>query len=89
MTNKTYFTLPVVAKRLGLHRTTLLRLEQRGVVPKAKWATRPFNGRIYTEEDIKATEKALDEYMKRKPGGKDGVQVDDNDVINPELLREE
>jgi hypothetical protein len=75
-----YFTLPQVAKRLELHRTTLLRMEQRGVIPKAKWTVRPFKGRVYTEADIKAIEKALEEYFNSHRPNDGGM------IIDPELV---
>jgi predicted DNA-binding transcriptional regulator AlpA len=75
-----YFTLPQVAERVKLHRTTLLRMEQRGVIPKAKWATKPFRARVYTEADIVALQRALDEYFASHMPNEAGMIIDPDSI---------
>jgi DNA-binding transcriptional MerR regulator len=86
MAKKTYLTLPQVAKRVKLHRTTLLRMEQRGVIPPAKWSSRPIRARIYSEEDVVAIQTALDTYFAQREAGE--LVVDDADVVEPEAAAE-
>lgn len=76
MKEERYYTLPQVAKRLELHRTTLLRMEQRGVIPKAAWTTKPFRARVYTEADIVALQAALDVYFSTRMPNADGMIID-------------
>lgn len=83
MSKERYYTLPQVAKRLGHHRTTLLRMEQRGVIPKATWALKPIRARVYTEADIKIVEAALTEYFSHKPGGGEGLLLSATDIVKP------
>lgn len=54
------WTHPQVAKYLGIHRTTLLRLEQSGKIPPAKWIRSPRVCRIYTREDVALIKSKLD-----------------------------
>lgn len=62
------YTLPQLAKKLGIHRVTLMRMEQRGVLEQAKWAGPPVNGRVYTEEDAREVEKRYLAYWEKKYG---------------------
>jgi hypothetical protein len=79
-----YFTLTQVAKRLDLHRTTVLRMEQRGLIPKAKWIQKPIRGRIYTEADIKVIEAKVEEYFATGKPNPAGMILDPAHVSEPE-----
>lgn len=46
------YTSIQMAKALGIDRSTLVRFEQRGIFPKAKWAGHPVNGRFYLPQDL-------------------------------------
>jgi hypothetical protein len=59
-------TLSMLAKKTGLHRTTLIRMEQRNVIPRAKWAGPPVNGRVYDAKDVKKVEALLKDYFAGK-----------------------
>lgn len=68
-------TLPQLAKRLGRHRTTILRLEQRNVLPKAAWAGPPIRGRVYTEADVKKVTELVNEYFAASDKAQEGRKV--------------
>lgn len=74
MTEKV-FTLAQLAKRTGLHRSTLVRMEQRLVIPKARWGGPPVNGRVYNEAEAKAVEKAIAEYFKSRADNAEGREL--------------
>lgn len=54
-----YYTATQVAVMLGVHRVTLLRLEQRRAIPLAKWVRKPVPHRVYTPEDVVALRHRL------------------------------
>lgn len=47
-----YYRHSQVAVMLGVHRVTLLRMEQRRVIPLAKWAAKPVPHRVYTRDEV-------------------------------------
>jgi hypothetical protein len=65
MTKKVVYSLPQLAKKLGYHRTTLKRMEDRGVIPKPPRITFPFKGRAYTEKMAAEVEKKLADYFSK------------------------
>lgn len=74
-------TLPGVAKLLGIHRSTLVRLEQRGHVPEAKWHP-VLKVRIYLKEDIDKVQKAYETYVSgRVMRGEGRVVVDPGTLV--------
>lgn len=74
-------TLPQLAAELGLDRSTLVRLEQRGVIDKAPKVRRPVMGRVYDEALEKKVRKqiehhyALQELEATRPEAPKGVLV--------------
>lgn len=60
---KKEFTLPEAAYLLGMHRVTLLRMDQRGEVPETKWRRKPQPHRVYTLADIRAIDKRRDDRL--------------------------
>jgi hypothetical protein len=71
----TVWTLQQVAAEMGLHRSTIVRMEQRNLLPKAKWAGPPVNGRVYDAKDKKAMKAILDAHFASKTGHSDRVLV--------------
>jgi DNA-binding transcriptional MerR regulator len=67
-------TLPQLAKEIGIHRVTLKRMEDRGVIPEAKWAKPPQHGRRYSRDDVAKIKAAIDKYAKEKQGSKEYVE---------------
>lgn len=67
--------MPQLAKRLNLHRTTLKRMEDRGVILPGKWIEKPVRGRVYTEEMVKAIEKQVADYFEAQQTGVITVDV--------------
>jgi hypothetical protein len=59
-------TLPAFARKVGLHRTTLLRMEQKGIITKAP-TLRGTQMRVYDEDLQKICEKEIQEYMESVP----------------------
>lgn len=55
-----YLTLTQVAAYCNIHRVTLLRMEQRGAVPKAKWKRLPQPHRVYTKDEARLVKEAVD-----------------------------
>lgn len=56
-------TLPELAEELGLHRSTLVRLEQRGVIDKAPKVGKPIQGRVYDAALEAKVRKQLQAYF--------------------------
>lgn len=83
-TEERYYTLPQVAKRLQLHRTTLLRMEQRGVIPKAKWVSHPIKGRVYNEAEIAVIETKLAAYFASGRPNDEGMVIDPSQIAGSE-----
>lgn len=50
-------TLPTLAKELGIDRSTMVRLEQRGIIDMAPVVGKPIQGRVY-DKKLEATVKA-------------------------------
>lgn len=46
------YTLGDVAFQVGVHRVTLLRMEQTGRIPLARWRRKPQPHRVYTAAEI-------------------------------------
>jgi hypothetical protein len=67
----TVWTLQQLAAEVNLHRSTLVRMEQRNLLPKAKWAGPPINGRVYTGEDKKKIKAILLAHFAGKTGHAD------------------
>lgn len=59
-------TLPQLAEELGLHRSTLVRFEQRGIIPIAPIVGKPVQGRVYDAALEKKVKDAVDLYYKKK-----------------------
>ena len=59
-------TLPQIAAQLGVDRATLVRLEQRGVIPRAPKVRTPVQGRIYDAALEKEVIKAFQEYVRNR-----------------------
>lgn len=78
-------TLAMLAKKLGLHRSTLVRMEARNLIPKAKWAGPPVNGRVYDAADVKRVKAILDAYFagKDQTAGRDFAK---SVAVQPEIL---
>lgn len=53
------FTTRDVAEELGIHRVTLLRMEQNGRIEKAQWTRLPQPHRVYSRNDIKKIRDVL------------------------------
>ena len=59
-------TLPTIAKELGMNRSTLVRLEQRGVIDMAPVVGKPIQGRVY-DKKLEAKVKAqIAAYLTKK-----------------------
>ena len=56
-------TLPQLAEELGINRSTMVRLEQRGIIPMAPKVRTPIQGRVYDEALEKEVIKAYHAYM--------------------------
>ena len=74
-------SLPQLAEALGVDRSTLVRLEQRGVIPKAPKIKTPFQGRAYDEALEKAVIKAFQAYTRAKTDESERPIVPSNVVI--------
>lgn len=61
------YTHTQAAAELGIHRVTLLRLEQQGKIPPAKWRAKPTPHRVYSYDNI----TAIRHYMKSRHGHDD------------------
>lgn len=56
-----------LAKHIGINRSTLVRLEQRGVIPKPKrMAGHPVNGRFYDEGEKIAITNTVNHYLDKQ-----------------------
>lgn len=53
------FSLPAVANALGIHRVTLIRMEARGDIPKARWRRKPNPHRVYSVAEMEAVRVAI------------------------------
>lgn len=51
-----------MAAALGINRSTLVRLEQRGILPKAPITPPPHSGRVYDAVLVNLTRKAYAKY---------------------------
>jgi len=68
-------TLPLLAKKLGVHRSTLKRMEDRGLIPKAKWIERPIKGRVYTEAEANEIERIVSAEMANRTTGRGELTI--------------
>lgn len=59
-------TLPTLAKELGLDRSTMVRLEQRGVISKAPMVGAPVQGRVYDEKLEAKVRGEVERYLARQ-----------------------
>lgn len=59
-------TLPTLAKELGIDRSTMVRLEQRGIIDKAPIVGKPIQGRVYDKALEAKVKKQFEDYMTRK-----------------------
>lgn len=57
------YTMPQLAKKLGYHRTTLKRMEDRGIIDKPPMITHPVRGRFYSEADAEKVQADIDAYV--------------------------
>lgn len=73
-------TLPALAREVGRDRSTLVRLEQKGVIPEAKWHP-VMKCRIYTPADVKAVKAALEVYDASQLGKAGGRMVVDPSTL--------
>lgn len=46
------FSALQAAEQLGIHRVTLKRMHDRGLIPPAKWRRLPAPHRVYSHDDI-------------------------------------
>lgn len=53
------YSLQEVAEMLGLHRVTLIRMEQRKAIPKPRWRRRPQPHRVFNKDEIEVIRKIL------------------------------
>lgn len=65
-------TLPTLAKELGIDRSTLVRLEQRGVIDKAPIVGKPIQGRVYDATLEKRVKAQVVAYLTKKNRAKEG-----------------
>lgn len=76
-----YMTMTALSRELKLHRSTLVRMEQRNVIPPAPF----FKGmRVYSPDLVKQVKKALDDYFGGRPIGKAGRLEIDPDLVEIE-----
>lgn len=68
-------TLSQVAFRLGCHRVTLLRMEQRKAIPPARWRRKPAPHRVYNETEIEAIKIVLDAARKEQDEGRNYIEA--------------
>ena len=59
-------TLPQLAKEIGLDRSTLVRMEQRGVISMAPIVNHPIQGRVYDAALEKKVKAEVARYLERK-----------------------
>ncbi len=70
------FKMVDVARFCGIHRVTVLRLEQRNIIPKARWRRLPQPHRVYSQADLDAIKQTLHD---RAP--KNRVYVEDETTV--------
>lgn len=68
-----YFSSTEAAKKLGVDRSTLVRLEQAGKIPKVKWSRSPHVRRLYTADDIKGIGEVLNNELAARHGSRDFI----------------
>lgn len=73
-------TLPALARDVGRDRSTLVRLEQKGLIPEAKWHP-VMKCRVYTPADVKAVKAALEAYDASQLGKAGGRMVVDPSTL--------
>ena len=69
------YTIRQLARKLGIDRSTLIRMEQKGQIMKARWAPKPIDGRVYTEEDVAIVMKQIEEHRSRKVNMAEGREL--------------
>lgn len=55
------YTLGEVSSQVGVHRVTLLRMEQDGRIPTARWRRKPQPHRVYNAAEIDVIAKIINE----------------------------
>lgn len=70
-----FWTLPQVAKMLGMHRATISRLEAMNKITKARWAGPPVQGRVYSAKDIAKLKQELKQVYDERNKGKEIVDM--------------
>ena len=68
------YTHTMAAKELGIHRVTLLRMEQQGKIPRAKWRAKPMPHRVYSKDNLTAIRHYLRKQLEKRHGGVLGVR---------------
>lgn len=58
-------TADTLAKRLGINRATIVRLEQRRILPVARRIAHPFAGRVYNDKEAAEVERLVRAYFAR------------------------
>lgn len=56
---KTEFKLHDVARLTGVHRVTIIRMEQQGRIPVARWRRKPQPHRVYSQAEVDAIIDAI------------------------------
>lgn len=59
-------TLPQLAEEIGVHRSTLVRLEQRGIISPAPVVGKPIQGRVYDAKLEATVKKEVAEYFRQR-----------------------
>jgi len=72
---KPVITLPQLAAKLGLDRSTLVRLEQRGKISKAPFINRPYVCRVYDADLEKKVTAEVQAYFRERAGGRDQIDA--------------
>lgn len=54
------------AQILGVHRVTLLRMEQAGKIDPAQWSRKPQPHRVYDKKALRAIKAKMDEIAQAK-----------------------
>lgn len=65
-------TLPQLAEEIGVHRSTLVRLEQKGIIDKAPLVGKPVQGRVYDPELEKRVKFQVEKYLEKRNRANEG-----------------
>src|SRR5690606_6639716 len=59
-------TLPQLAAELGVDRSTMVRWEQKGIIPLAPLAGKPVQGRVYDKDLERKVKAAVDKHLQKR-----------------------